>query len=173
MAWQNKLEITRAALAGRPEMAIVFDEPKLGAGEAFLQRLVERHPFLPDDYLLFLRQCDGLQIDMCVLYGSGATSFRSIAQASASWHDVIDVNNYCPIGEDSGGSCFALSRDGAVWRFDQDPPDAHAARKMAATFSEFVDSVLMGARFPDLFDGKWQNRNDNEWSQHLKEQGWM
>jgi hypothetical protein len=173
MAWQDKLQVTRRALADRPEMAIVFDASSQGASEDFLRTLIASYPFLSQDYLDFLKTTDGLQIDMCVMYGSGMTPFRSIVQAANMWRPILDLSRFCPIGEDVSGRCFALNCEGEVWRFDHDPPDPANARKLASSFSEFLDNVLMGSRFVELFDGYWQNRRDNEWTQHMRHQGWL
>jgi hypothetical protein len=173
MAWQDKLEITRTALAQRPEMAIVFDEGGKGAPEEFLSTLVATYPFLPQEYLDFLRTTDGLQIDMCMVYGSGMTPFRSIPQAAELWRPILNLSRFCPIGEDASGRCFAVNREGEVWRFDHDPPDTGNARKLASSFSDFLDNVLMGSRFVELFDGHWANRRDNEWTQHMRQVGWF
>jgi hypothetical protein len=132
-----------------------------------------QYPFLAQDYLDFLRTVDGLQIDMCCLFGSGATPFPSIPQAITRWSVYLDSTRFVPIGEDAGGACFALKENGEIWRFDQDPPAPDNPKQLSASFSDFLDNVLMGSRFPELFDGYWQNRRDNEWSQHMRQHGWL
>jgi hypothetical protein len=173
MTWQQKLQLTRKALQENPRLAIAFSEGGRGAPESFLHELMQKYPFLSPDYVAFLRVADGLQIDTCALFGSGATPFTSIPKATKRWQTTMHLTQFLPIGEDASGRCFALNREGEVWRFDKDPTAPHNPRQLAASFSDFLDNVLMGDRFVDLFDGYWQNRKDNEWTQHLRQKGWL
>ena len=173
MTWRDKLQITEVALENNPELIMVFSEGEGRVSEQFLSKLASRFPFVDREYQDFLRTVNGLQIDLNVLFGSGENRFPSLDQADKRWRDIVDSSNYLVIGEDASGRCFALSRNGDVWRFEHDPPDQAKAWKVATSIAQFLNDVLMGSRLPELFDGYWGNRVENAWSRHLKDLGWL
>jgi hypothetical protein len=173
MTWYEKLQATRVALHDTPEMAIVFSEGKVAATEEFITTLIEQFPFVSEDYINFLRLVNGLQIDVCVLFGSGTTPFPSIFGAVNRWQDIIDISKVLPIGEDSTGSCFALNQKREIWRYDYDLPELINHNKLADTFPEFLNDVLMGQRFPDLFGDNWEYRTNSQWIFHMNNCGWF
>lgn len=173
MNWQDKIQITRAELVRRPELAMVFSEGTRGASEQFLLALRENRPFLEGDYLQFLRLENGLQIDTCVLFGSGESQFSPLGKAEKRWTNILDTSKYFVFGEDSSGGCFAVGNDKEIWLYDHDPPDPTNAKRLAIDFADFMTNVLMGPRFVDLFGGITANRVHRLWNVFMSEQGWI
>jgi hypothetical protein len=172
MAWGDKLEITRAALSEKPELAIAFSDAK-GASEQFVESLRRELPFVDNAYLDFLRATDGVQIDMFVLFGSGGSEFTSLTEGTKRWGPLLEGTGWLPIGEDPSGGCIAITQEGRIVLLHLSMPEPNHAKEVAEGFSEFLDEILMGPRFVELFPGEWTNEHENEWTQHMREQGWM
>ena len=173
MSWLEKLDQTRAMLSQNPELAIVFSESLPGASETFIGFLRKEFPFVDEQYLDFLRNTNGVQIDMFVLFGSEESVFPSVIEGLKRWTDVLHGSGALPIGEDPSGSCIAMSRDHKIILVSNDPPDPTNTRVLAADFGQFLDEVLMGPRFPQLFPGSWTVKHENEWTEHMRQQGWL
>jgi len=173
MSWINKFQVTRDASEQNPRLGIVFDSAG-PASEVFLASLKERYSFIAEEYLTFLRQSDGAQIWMYVLAGSGESTFPSIDRLIERWNANLGTAALIvPIGEDPSGSCLALTEDGRVVLLDfkMDSPDE--AEAIATSFDEFLDKVLMGNKYPSLFIGGLTPDHENEWTEYLREQGWL
>jgi hypothetical protein len=171
MSWKEKLETTRESLSDTPDLAIVFSEG-CGASEEFIAALQGQFPFIGADYLDFLRETDGVQIDMYQLFGSGRSRFASISDALNRWKPVLGDAGI-PIGEDPSGDCIVLTRSGTVVLMDYQKDNVAQGRILAESFGDFLADVLMGKRFPSLFPREWTTKHENEWTRHMRRHGWL
>ena len=167
MSWESKLARLRSLEGEREELAIVFGSAPSASAEA-LGAIQRDLADVPPDYIDFLRQTDGLQIDMNVLAGSGGSGFPSLKRLDARWRQVIGERGGCVIGEDAAGAAFLVTPRGEISLVDGDPP--HRVRELAGSFEEFLDEVLLGPRYQDLFpNGLYEG---NEWWPLLRAEGW-
>jgi len=167
MNWELKLARLCSLEGDREELAIVFGSAPGATAEALdaIQRGVAG---LPAEYIRFLAQTDGLQIDMNILAGTGKSDFPSLKRLEKRWREVIQERGGYVIGEDAAGAGFLLTPSGAIVLVDADPP--HASRTIARSFAEFLDEVLLGPRYQVLFpNGLYEG---NVWWPLLRAEGW-
>ncbi|MBK9373259.1 MAG: SMI1/KNR4 family protein [Holophagales bacterium] len=167
MNWESKLAKLRGLEGEREELAIIFGSAPSASAEA-LDAIRRDVAGVPAEYIDFLRQTDGLQIDMNVLAGSGGSGFPSLKRLDARWRPVIGERGGCVVGEDAAGAAFLVTPSGAISLVDADPP--HRVRTIASSFEEFLGEVLLGPRYQDLFpNGLYEG---NEWWPLLRAEGW-
>jgi hypothetical protein len=171
MTWREKLEITRRSLPDHPTLEIVFELAAAGAPEAFISALRSQYPFITNDYLEFLRFSDGAQLWMFVLFGSKPSTFPSIPEARSRW--ASNLGDRLPIGEDPSGMCLVMERAGNIVTIDYTTDAGDHVESLASTLGEFLDEVLLGPRFPELFKDSREGPPENEWTAHLRHQGWL
>lgn len=171
MDWLEKLRQTRDAATTTPELAIVF-AARDGLGVFDLDRIKQSFPFVDEEYLRFLRETGGLQIDMYQLFGSDVSGLTSLVEGWRRWRPVVRDEGI-PIGEDPSGDCIVLCRDGMIRLVIAQMDNVVAGRVLARTFSEFLVDVLMGPLFPTLFPLGWTSEHENEWTGFLRKQGWL
>ncbi|MCA9040109.1 MAG: SMI1/KNR4 family protein [Planctomycetaceae bacterium] len=172
MSWLEKMQQTKLALVENPRLQIVFSSCT-PAPETFIDLLRDRYPFLPETYLLFLKQTDGADICMFVLAGSGESSFPSIETLIKRWKPNLGSGPILPIGEDPSGDCIAIIKDGSVVAIDYTIDSTDEATYLADSFDDFLDNVLMGNKYPSLFPGGLTPHHENEWTHFLREKGWL
>jgi hypothetical protein len=168
MSWQKKLAHIRAIAPQREDLVTVVDCAPSGAPTEFLDTLTARYPFLPADYLEFLRTCDGAQLDHCVLFGSGRHGFPSLGDLERRWTTEPGAEQF-PFGEDSGGGALFISADVTVGLAEPQAP--HEQRIIAGSFNEFLDEVLMGRQYAALFP--YGPPTADPWLAFLQQQGWF
>lgn len=171
LSWKEKIRLTHSAVSESPELAIVFSDSH-GANEDFLSNLRQAFPFIDDEYVSFLRETDGVQIDMYQLFGSGRSGFTSISDGIKRWKPIIGDDGIA-IGEDPSGDCIVIGKDGRVRLVDYRMEQGQDGRILAESFSELVGDVLMGPSFPKLFPNGWSPAHENEWTRFLRRQGWL
>ena len=171
LTWKEKIRLTHCAVSECPELAIVFAVCQ-GADEDFLSYLRQAFPFIDDEYVSFLRETDGVQIDMYQLFGSGRSGFTSISEGMKQWKPIIG-NDGIAIGEDPSGDCIVIGKDGRVRLVDYRMQQSQDGRIMAESFPELVGDVLMGPSFPKVFPNGRIPAHENEWTRFLRRQGWL
>lgn len=171
ISWKEKLRLTHKAATITPELSIVFSD-RQAASDHFLDSLKRRFPSIDREYIAFLRETDGIQIDMYQLFGSEQSGFTSISEGIQRWAPIIGSDGV-PIGEDPSGDCIVLMLDGQVRLVDKTMDHAHDGRVLADSFSDFITQVLMGPLFPTLFPNGWTPDHENEWTQYLRQQSWL
>lgn len=165
--WRDKLAVLRRQ-PQEPPLLFVFSSSDQPAPVDHIAAVQARAPFVPPSYLDFLQITDGAQFDFFVLYGSGQSQFRSLADANESWSRVVDLSKSLVIGEDAGGNAFILDEDGRVRRMRTDPPDKSFV--VAESFDDLLDTVFMGPRYIDLVQ---EIDEDNAWWPVLRENKWV
>ncbi len=173
MDWRSKVLATKEMLAIRPELTIVFDMAERGAPESALRELQELCPYLPPDYLEFLRLADGIRLDMFVICGTGASPFPEVRHLNKilaeTWANAdIPPDSFFAFGEDAGGGAFAFDSQGAVFLFEVDPPDG-VPHWVADRFSDLLEDVFMGPGYFSFFSPDYTN----DWTAYLEEQHWV
>ncbi|HXK59512.1 MAG TPA: SMI1/KNR4 family protein [Acidobacteriota bacterium] len=167
MVWKEKIAALIADRDKRDALKMLFDCAANGCPDEFIQTLVEKFPFLPADYLEFLRFTDGAQLDLFVLFGSGESSFPPLESLMRRWAEVLPPREACPIGEDSGGGVFWIAPDGRVHLHYIDSAESEA---LAQSYGELLSEVFLGPRYLSLFPRGATARN--EWLLYLREKGW-
>lgn len=170
-SWREKLRLTREALRTVPELAIAFFEDEGEPDLAFVHDLQRRHPEIDAEYLAFLQETNGLQLDMYVLFGARSDGPTSITRAIRRWKPIIQDGGL-PIGKDASGDCLVLVHDGTIRLISVQMDSVTEGGVVAESFRELLTDVLMGERFLSLFPG-WTPTNENEWTAHLRRQGWL
>jgi hypothetical protein len=168
MDWRDKLLATQDMLSKKPELTLVFSLADRGAPESALRRRRETFPYLPTEYLDFLSLTDGAQFDMCVMFGTGSSTFPSLNDLQRSWAPVLCPDESFAFGEDSSGSAFVFDSTGTVFLYDvrQDG----TSKKVANTFMDLLSEVFMGSKYFELYPF---GVAPNEWTNYLEEQGWL
>ncbi len=172
MSWIDKMQQTKQAAIENPRLKIVFDSGN-PTSEAFIASLRNHYPFLPDSYLSFLRNYDGAQIWMYVIFGSGKSKFPPIDRLAERWKPNLGNAAILPIGEDPSGDCLAITNDGRVVKMDFTMDSPAEAITIAASFEDLLNNVLMGHKYPSLFGGVLTPDHENEWTEYLQKKGWL
>ncbi len=170
-SWREKLRLTREALRTVPRLAIAFSEDEGEPDLAFVHDLQRQYPGIDAEYLAFLQETNGLQLDMYVLFGSRSGKLETIADGFRRWRPIIQDGGV-PIGEDPSGDCFVLALDGTIRLISVQMDSVTEGGVAADSFRELLTDVLMGERFLSLVPG-WTPANENEWTAHLRRQGWL
>lgn len=152
-------------------MAMVF-ATNSGMNAADVDKVRNTFPFADVEYLRFLAETGGLQIDMYQFFGSKDSSFTSLAEGWQRWFPSVK-NDGNPIGEDPSGDCIALCRDGKIRLVSIYLDSVSQGIVLAGSFAEFLSDVLMGPRFPTLFPLGFSSADENEWTRFLRSQKWL
>jgi hypothetical protein len=135
----------------------------------FLKILKLRFPKLPESYLNFLKAYGDLEIAWFKFYGEGGKYSVSLFEMLNLWEEYdiyhFEKNGFCLIGCDPGGDLYCLNEQGEVIMFDsvnvEEPP-----KFITDSFDTFMNEHVLGKNYPEFA------REDNEFYQFLKEQGW-
>jgi len=172
VGWKEKLQIVKASVNEREDLMIVF-QAVTGAPKRFIKGIYADFPFLGESYGEFLEETDGAQIDMFMLFGSGISGFSSVRKEFQEWGRILEGSGWLPIGKDALGDTFILTESGRVVLVDYQMDRVSDGRLIANSFDEFLDEVLMGGRFSELFPSGWGQEDENEWTLFMREQGWF
>lgn len=86
--------------------------------------------------------------------------------------EAVTQDGDVPIGEDPSSNCLVLTPDGTIQPISVQMDSATEGPVVAESFRELLTDVLMGERllspFPD-----WMFANENDWTAHLRRQGWL
>lgn len=171
MTWLEKLRRTQAAAKDSPDLNIVFSS-RSGMDPVELEEVRQSFPYVDEQYLRFLGETGGLQVDMYQLFGSEASGLTPLARGWRRWRQVVKDDGI-PIGEDPSGDCIVLCKDGKIRLVSIYIDDVDEGRVLAGTFAEFLSDVLMGPKFSTLFPLGFTANHQNEWTRFLASQGWF
>ena len=171
MTWLEKLRRTQAVAKDVPELNIVFAS-RSGMDASELEEVKQFFPFVDEQYLRFLGETGGLQIDMYQFFGSKASGLTPLAKGWRRWVPVVKDGGI-PIGEDSSGDCIVLCKDGEIRLVSIHDDSVDDGRVLAKSFGEFLSDVLMVPQFPTLFPLGYTSSYENELTRFLKSQGWL
>lgn len=137
-----------------------------------LEEIKQSFPFVDEQYLKFLGETGGLQIDMYQFFGSKTSGLTPLANGWRRWLPVVK-NGGIPIGEDPSGDCIVLCKDGGIRLVSIHVDSVNEGRVLAKSFGEFLSDVLMGPQFSTLFPLGYTASHENEWTKFLRSQGWF
>ena len=137
------------------------------AAETDINAQLAERPWLPDDYVEFLRMTDGAVLEMFVLYGIADGHTYPIADKGFYTEPYGD--DWYAVGHDPAGDAFVIHRTGRVATIGSDPPPDEPV-PLCDDFHQLIENVCCGQRYVDYFDG---GMNDSEWLDHLRLQGWV
>lgn len=153
-------------MASRSELVMHFEYAP-PAPTQFIEQMVTDFPYVPSNYLEFLRYSDGIRLDWFVLFGSGESKFQSVHALSKRWQPIIGERRMLPIGENADGDVFVLTGS----TLELLPQPQYGESKVLTTdFDELLNDFFLGAKFPHLFGD--QVRPDDGWLALLRELGW-
>ncbi|MEP3482408.1 MAG: SMI1/KNR4 family protein [Fuerstiella sp.] len=131
-------------------------------------QLAER-PWLPDDYLEFLRLTDGAVLEMFVFYG--IRDGHTFPIANKGFYTEPYGDDWYAVGHDPAGDAFVLHRTGRVATIGSDPPPDEPV-PLCDTFHELIENICCGQRYIEYFGGP-PKPDESEWLDHLRLQGWV
>jgi hypothetical protein len=172
MAWEDKLLATIDDSKHMPLLKLVFRCARPVDG-SFVKELQRKYPFLDDEYRRFLSITDGASLWMYEFFGSGSSEMSALEELMQRWQPTTDRLRVFPFAEDPGGNCIAMRETGEVIQFDCRAESDTECIVLAQSFGQFVDNVLMGEDFYSLFDIPAAEFEDNEWTEYLKQKGWL
>ncbi|MBA4030569.1 MAG: hypothetical protein C0478_06715 [Planctomyces sp.] len=172
MAWDEKL---LTAMDDSKDMSILkivfrFAPP---VNYSFINDLQRKYPFLDDEYCRFLSITDGASLWMYEFFGSGSLEMPALEGLMQRWQPNVDKLRVFPFAEYPGGNCIAMRENGEVIQFDFRAESDTDCTVLAQSFGLFVGNVLMGEDFYSLFDIPATDLRDNEWTDYLKQKGWL
>lgn len=133
-----------------------------------VENIHSKYSWLSKDYILFLKQFDGITIAFCRFYGSKKGIAIKLSE-ELSLHEPRLKNKYFPFGSDADGSIFLFDKKGRVlwwdiedYNFEQEP------KLIAGTFEEFVGECLLGKRFYEFISPE-----KSKFYQFLQHQDWI
>jgi hypothetical protein len=154
MDWYEKIyhlkkleeENAKNGYGGEYFIDISYVIPKWQPNE--LETLIKPYPWLPEEYINFVKEFDNLGLAFCVFYGSVGSKGILLSDEIKYFKSIIG-KNYFPFGKDADPSIFTLDKSGAVWRFDR--VDWYKTKeKYADSFQGFVEDCLMGKRYHEF-----------------------
>ena len=174
MDWVAKFDAVVASLETDVSIEQDFFVKEHGAKESFLNKLESDYPFVPDDYVRFLRMTDGATIAQCRFLGSA--NFDSLAPLHS---DTYPKNDWLLIGLDPGGDPLLLHKTRKV-AIGEGKSSSGNFEVLASNFGEFLCDVLMGQRFASVFRVRDDHQrfyegeiDQDPWIAYLVKQGWI
>ena len=125
-------------------------------------------PWLPDDYLDFLRLTDGAVLEMFVLYGISDGHTFPISDKDF-YVEPYGKDNWFAVGHDPAGDAFVIHRSGRIATIGSDPPPDQPV-PLCDNFHELIENVCCGQRYIEYFGGP---PGESEWLDYLRLQGWV
>ena len=138
------------------------------ASEDDLAELKAVRPWLPDDYVEFLRLTDGAVLEMFVLYGAAEGHPHSIKNRSF-YIEPYGKDDWFPVGNDPAGDAIVIHRSGRIATIGSDPPPDQPTC-LCDTFHELIEEFCCGPRYIEYFRG---SPDGSDWLEHLRSQGWV
>jgi hypothetical protein len=125
-------------------------------------------PWLPDEYIDFLRLTDGVVLEMFVLYGITAGHEFSIKN-NDFYVEPYGKDDWCVIGHDPAGDAFVMHRTGRIATVGSDPPPDKPVH-LCDNFHELIEDICCGSRYIDYFGAPPE---ESDWLDYLIGQGWV
>ncbi len=155
MNWESKLAKLRGLEGEREELAIIFGSAPSASAEA-LDAIRRDVAGVPAEYIDFLRQTDGLQIDMNVLAGSGGSGFPSLKRLRCQTMRTRDrydrrAGRSCVVGEEALERAHRIPQVNRAGRFASRLRDAtHHDEEVSDDSAETLTSKceFLGERGP-------------------------
>jgi len=137
------------------------------ATEKQLDSLRQHVPWLPDDYLEFLRITNGCVLECFVFYGIGTDHPFSI-EKHQSIVDYYGRDAWLACGHDASGDMLAIGRDGTVALAGSDPPPDEPV-PLCDSFHSLIEDICCGQGYVDYCRGSIEG---SEWFAHIAARGW-
>ncbi|MCO8124945.1 SMI1/KNR4 family protein [Stieleria sp. TO1_6] len=145
-----------------------YFEAQPPASDSQIDKLRRSVPWIPDDYVEFLRLTNGCRLEFFVFDGLGDDTPDPIAKNQ--WQlDDYGRDRWLAIGRDSGGDVFALGLGGAVGTISFDPPPESPV-PLCDDFQTLIEHVCCGNGYADYFGG---DVADSDWHSHIASFGWV
>ncbi len=133
-----------------------------------IDSLKRAYPWLPDFYLKFIEEFDGLGLAWVVFYGSEKTDGIPLKEELEYWGPYLK-NKYFPIGKDADGSVYLFDQQGRIYLHDiEDFEWKNSPQFIAESLEAFIGECLLGKRYRE-FNGLDPK---DTFYQFLVEQGW-
>lgn len=132
-----------------------------------LELLLKPYPYVPKEYIDFIKEFDNLGLSFTTFYGSKAGDVISLAEEIEYWRQYLK-EDYFPFGKDVDGSVFTINRNKEIILFWREDFECKDPIKVANSFEEFVGECLMGKRYHEEADIE----NDSYYDL-LKSLGWV
>lgn len=132
-----------------------------------IQELTQQYPWLPESYLNFIQEFDGISIAFLRFYGSkngDAIPLYEILNESKPYLK----DDYFPFGRDADGSNFIFNKNGQVFLWDEwDYEFEEEPKWLANSLGEFVGDCILGKRYAEFV-----NIEKNKFYPFLKSMNW-
>ena len=202
MEWKDKIETIRKKVK-RDDSLWILGDIHGPADEAFLERVKSTFPFVNETYLDFLRVTDGCRLSTLSFFGSGSEAFvpehvydkssmrcscifdelRHLNTTLPSWRKVDNISPFVPFMKTiTGADYYLILSDGRVLEIDCEYKQAKYDVIRAHNFSEILDEIVLGHRYPSLFTAEPDEyevgdltmiEDDDDWAAFLRQQGWL
>jgi hypothetical protein len=132
-----------------------------------IEETVDEYPWLPQSYLDFIKEFDGISIAFLRFYGSKNGDAIPLHEEIAE-HKPYLKKDYFPFGRDADGSIFIMNHKGEIFWWDEYDYEFEKEPKwLANSLEEFVGDCILGKRY-----GEFVNIEKNKFYPFLKSEGW-
>lgn len=133
-----------------------------------LDSILKTYPWVPKEYINFIKKYDNIGIAWVVFYGSENGNIIPLGKEIEYWRNEGMPEDYFPFGKGPGGEVYVFNKEGHVIEFADDDYDFEHPKFIASSLQEFVEDCLMGKRYADF------NRIENDrYYAFLQLQGWV
>jgi SMI1 / KNR4 family (SUKH-1) len=169
MNWLDKIQILKREfdLSGRTNLSLDVDFFENCWQQDELEELVREYPYLPSEYIDFIKEFDGCGLAWVTFYGSKNSPIIPLREEIDYWFDKLK-GDYFPFGKDASGSIYLFDRKGRVLLFDKYDYEFENPKIIAENFVEFVDKCLLGKRYEEF-----NYIEKDGFYNFLKSQGWV
>jgi len=175
MDWITKFEIVSKCVEINEDIEQDFYIKEAGISKECAELMRDDHPLITQDYFDFLTYTDGADIAQCRIY-----SFSEYKAGMELYSDVYDEKHWFVFGADAGGDPLLLHETGKI-AIGVGKSIFGEFTFIADTFSDFLNSVLMGPNYPSLFGLSSPEYNEfyreeaeeDPWLNFLIEKGWI
>ncbi|MCC9607985.1 SMI1/KNR4 family protein [Blastopirellula sp. JC732] len=137
------------------------------APEEEITKLLATRPWLPHDYLEFLRMTDGAVLEMFVFYGLANGHVFPIAR-SEFYVKPYGSDDWVAVGQLPSGDAFVIHRSGSIATIGSDPlPDEPVP--LCDSFQTLIEDICCGEWYTEFFGGP---PVESEWLDHIRAKGW-
>jgi hypothetical protein len=113
-----------------------------------LEALHQTYPWLPQSYIYFLAEFDGISVSFCRFYGSEKGKAISLKETFDEEAGPCLAAGYFPFGRDADGSMFIFDKAGKIYWWDKyDYEFEETPKLLAESLEQFVEECLMGKRY--------------------------
>jgi hypothetical protein len=132
-----------------------------------IDEIAKEYPWLPQSYLDFIQEFDGISIAFLRFYGSRNGDAIPLHEEIAE-HKPYLKDNYFPFGRDADGSIFIFNKKGQVFLWDiEDYEFEKEPQWLANSLEEFISECMLGQRY-----GEFVNIEKNKFYPFLKSMDW-